>query len=329
MRMAIVGAGLKAMDYAQSWVKLDKVDIVAVADTSTAARDRFIDIFREAGQPEPKAFSDVDAMLKHCADDLDAVYLATPHTFHAQGAISVLNHGLHLLLEKPMVTTLDEARALSAARDATNCHVVIAYQGALSPLIQDTITRAEQGEFGELVSISATIWEDWSDRYAGQWKQNPKISGGGFMFDTGAHMLNSVCLLARSEFSRVSALMSNRGKSVDIVTTVNAQLASGALVTLNAAGVGPQACASHIMLFYTEATIVIDAWGKWREISTVTEYTPRESIEVTDNPLLTFIDIVHGKTANPSTIQNGIRFAHLWDAIKASAERDGKMISIA
>ena len=48
------------------------------------------------------------------------------------------------------------------------------------------------GECGELLSISATVWQGWGPGTAGKWRQQPEISGGGFMFDTGAHMLNTV-----------------------------------------------------------------------------------------------------------------------------------------
>lgn len=328
MRLAVVGAGLKAVEYVESWLKLDDVEIVAVADVSELARTTFGKIFVDAGLPAPRSYARLEDLLADCSDDIDAAYVATPHAFHAEGAIRILEHGLDLLLEKPMVTTVQDAKRLLHARDKVSAHVIIAYQGALSPLVQDTIQRAESGEFGELVSISATIWEDWSERYDGQWKQKPEISGGGFMFDTGAHMLNTVCMLSGSEFHRVCAFMANRGKAVDIVTSVNAQLKSGALVTFNATGVGPQSCDSFIKVFYEKAIVTIDAWGKWRQISTGTAEQPRETVEVTDNPLLTFIDICESGTANPSSVENGIRFAHLWDAIKESARLDGCVVDI-
>ena len=71
------------------------------------------------------------------------------------------------------------------------------------------------------------------------------------MFDTGAHMMNTVCLLADSDFEQVSALMNNRERSVDVVCAVVGRLASGALLTLNAAGDGPVGCASHLTFFYS------------------------------------------------------------------------------
>ena len=71
------------------------------------------------------------------------------------------------------------------------------------------------------------------------------------MFDTGAHMMNTVCLLADSDCERVSALMNNRERSVDVVCAVAGRLTSGALLTLNAAGDGPAGCASqpHVLLY--------------------------------------------------------------------------------
>ena len=178
------------------------------------------------------------------------------------------------------------------------------------------------------MSASASIWENWAERYAGQWKQNPEISGGGFMFDTGAHMMNTVCLLADAEFERLSAFANNRGRSVDVICAVAARLSNGSLVTFNAAGDGPPGCASAISLFYTKAIVRIDAWGAWREVSIGADTPVREFSEITDTPMRTFQAVREGRVENPSTVSNGLRFARLWDAIKASAANDGMAITI-
>ncbi|HTM79352.1 MAG TPA: Gfo/Idh/MocA family oxidoreductase, partial [Devosia sp.] len=185
-----------------------------------------------------------------------------------------------------------------------------------------------RGDFGDLVSVSASIWEGWAKNYAGQWKQNPEISGGGFMFDTGAHMMNTVCVLADSEFVRLSAFTNNRGLKVDLACAVAARLANGALVTFNAAGDGPPGCASAITFFYSKAIVRIDAWGKWREVMVDGVSEPREESEITDTPMRTFQAVRDGRLPNPSTVANGLRFARLWDAIKFSAARDGEAIAI-
>lgn len=323
LRLGVIGAGLKAADYAQGWAKMDDVEIVAAAEVSPASLERFCGVCEEAGAVRPRQFSNADEMLAAMQGQMDAVYVSTPHVFHGANALSVVEAGYDLLLEKPMVTTQDEALALVEAEKRTGRTIVIAFQGGLSPLVHDTRDRARRGEFGELVSVNASIWEGWSDSYAGQWKQDPAISGGGFMFDTGAHMMNTVCVLADAEFERVSAYANNRGLRVDLATAVAARLSNGALVTFNAAGEGPKGCASAITFFYSKAIVRIDAWGKWREIAGV-----REEGEVRDTPIQTFMAVRDGRLANPSTVANGLRFAKLWDAIKLSAARDGDGVSI-
>jgi predicted dehydrogenase len=286
------------------------------------------DICAAAGRTRPAEYDSDQAMLSAQAQALDAVYVSTPHVFHAANALAVIDAGLDLLLEKPMVTTVAEARALVDAEKRSGRTIVIAYQGALSPLIHDTIARARRGEFGELVSVSASIWEGWAKNYAGHWKQKPAISGGGFMFDTGAHMMNTVCVLADAEFERLCAFTNNRGLDVDLACAVAARLSNGALVTFNAAGDGPPGCASAITLFYSNAIVRIDAWGGWREVAIGGGAAVREVNEIVDTPMHTFKAVRDGRMANPSTVTNGLRFARLWDAIKASAAADGKSIAV-
>jgi predicted dehydrogenase len=328
LRLGLIGTGHMAAHYAHSWVSMPQVAFVAVSDVNAVSRRKFIDICRSAGRPEPREFDDFRSMLTACRDELDAIYVSTPHALHAEHGIAVVESGLDLLLEKPMVMTVAEAQRLISARDKSRSTVVIAFQGALSPLIADTLARARAGEFGELVSVAGTIWENWYSRYEGHWKQQQDLSGGGFMFDTGAHMMNTVCLLADADCERVSALMNNRERSVDVVCAVAGRLTTGALLTLNAAGDGPAGCSSQIAFFYTQAIVRIDAWGAWREIAAAGTPGVREEVEIKNNPLKSFLAIRAGDAENLSTVEAGLRFARLWDAIKASANGNGEPVAV-
>ena len=328
LRLGVIGTGHMAAHYARSWVAMPEILFVALTDLNATSRRNFSDICRTAGRPEPREFEDFKSMLAACRDELDAVYVSTPHALHAEHGIAVVESGLDLLLEKPMVTTVEEAERLISARDKSRSNVVIAFQGALSPLVANTRERARAGEFGELVSVAGTIWENWSTRYAGHWKQRLDLSGGGFMFDTGAHMMNTVCLLADVDCERVSAFMSNRQRSVDVVCAVAGRLSNGALMTLNAAGDGPPGCSSHLTLFYSDAIVRIDAWGAWREVAVAGAPMVREQAEIMDNPLKSFLAIRAGDAENLSTVEAGLRFARLWDAIKGSAARDGQPVPV-
>ncbi len=328
LRLGVIGTGHMAAEYAQSWVSMPEVEFVAVSDVNAASRRRFLDLWRHAGRQVPQAFEDFRSMLAACRGKLDAIYVATPHSLHAEHGIAVVEAGLDLLIEKPMVTTVGEAQRLISARDRSRAIVVVGFQGALSPLIADTRKRAQTGEFGELVSVAAAIWENWSSRYAGHWKQRPDLSGGGFMFDTGAHMMNTVCLLADADCEQVSAFMNHRGRSVDVVCAVAGRLTTGVVLTLHAAGDGPLGCGSHLTFFYTRAIVRVDAWGAWREIATAETPGSREEVEITDSPLKSFLAIRAGRVENLSTVEAGLRFARLWDAVKASAAQNGEPVAV-
>jgi predicted dehydrogenase len=328
LRLGVIGTGHMAARYAESWVAMQDVAFVAVSDVNAGSRRNFIDICRNAGRPEPREFDDYKSMLATCHNELDAIYVSTPHALHVEQAVAVVESGLDLLLEKPMVTTVEEAQRLISARDRSRSVVVIAFQGALSPLTLNTHLRARAGEFGELTSVAGTIWENWSSRYAGHWKQQLELSGGGFMFDTGAHMMNTVCLLADSECERASAFVNNRQRSVDVVGAVAGRLANGALMTLNAAGDGPPGCSSQLTFFYTQAIVRIDAWGRWREIARGGAPGVREEVGTNHDPLRSFLAIRSGDAENLSTVEAGLRFAYLWDAIKASAAKDGEPVAV-
>jgi hypothetical protein len=72
----------------------------------------------------------------------------------------------------------------------------------------------------------------------------------------------------------------------------------------------------------------IDAWGAWREIAVLGVPGVREQVGITHNPLKSFLAIRAGNAENLSTVEAGLRFARLWDAIKASAAKDGEPVVV-
>lgn len=326
LRLAVIGCGIKATQYIQTWIGRDDLEIVAIADTNTLALEKVINIAKEANKQAPKCFSDWQSMLRECHTDLNAAYICTPHASHGEQAIDALNHGLHVLLEKPMVTSVAEARSLQDAQRYSGKELVVAYQGGLSPLVQQLRHDIQMQTYGPLVSIAANIWENWADTYLGHWKQLPAVSGGGFMFDTGAHMMNTVSVLANQPFASVSARMQKREYPVDIVTAVSAELQDGTLVTLHACG-QTIACTSRIECYFPEHLVRICAWGRWLEIEDKEGRVTRQEQESANNLLNVFQQTLTQQITNPSDIRQGLRMAQLWDAVKNSAVQGGKAVS--
>ncbi len=330
VQLAVIGCGSMARSHASRILQQqDTSQIVALYDPSEAAYAEMCKVFANAGLTPPPNSPDLPALLKDNAGKLDVAFIITPHAFHYQQARDCLEAGLDVLLEKPMVVTAEQAQDLIDVRDRTGKLLVIAFNGSLSPQIRTVTKMLRAGELGSILNVVAFVWEDWKDHYKGHWKQDAAISGGGFMFDTGAHMLNTVADLVGEEFVEVAAWLDNRDRNVDILGCVMARLRSGALVTMNACGSAIPSCASEIRVFCTEAIIRTGIWGETLEIQHSGEKTLQPvSVPPSMGAWEQFLAVRGGKIDNPSPPEIGLRMARLWDAIRASAAQDGAVVRL-
>ena len=329
-RIAVIGCGGMARHHlAGILAQPEKNQVVVVSEPSAEAYSAVGNLFTKAGQPIPPNQPDLPRMLDQYAGKLDAAFIVTPHVYHFEQTKLCLDAGLDVLLEKPMVIHAQEALDLITARDRTKRLLVIAFNGSLSPRIRAASALLRSGEVGSITSIAATVWQDWGTGTHGLWRQNPAIAGGGFMFDTGAHMLNTVCDLAGENFVEVAAWLDNQKRPVDIVGVVMGRLQSGALVTMHACGQTVHTWSSDVKVFCSEAIIHTDVWGKYLEIQRNGEadFTP---IEFADppSPWDQFLAIRAGEMANSSPPEGGLRMAKLWDAIQESSRLNGRPVTI-
>jgi predicted dehydrogenase len=325
VRVAMIGCGGMARGHIRNILKQqDTTEVVVVTDPSDEAYSEMEKLFTDANLTPPPNVKNLTQLLTDYQGRIDVAFIVTPHAYHYAQAKACLEAGLDVLLEKPMVVTAAEAESLIKVRNASGKLLVIAFNGSLSHQVRTASSMIASGEVGTLQNIVAYVWEDWSEHYNGHWKQMPEISGGGFMFDTGAHMLNTVSDLAGQDFVEVAAWLDNRGKAIDILGCVMGRLESGALVTMNSCGNAIHSCASEIRLFCTGAIIRTGIWGEYLEIQREGE---KQLQPISVPPSLgaweQFYAVRRGHMKNPSPPEIGLRMAKLWDAIRASAAQDG------
>ena len=326
-RVGFIGAGGMARYHLERMLARDDTSVAAVCEPSPAAYAKAAELFDRAGRPAPPNEPDWQRFIETYAAELDAVFIITPHAFHFAQATACLEAGLDVLLEKPMVLTADEAETLIATRDRTGRLLVVAFQGSLSPQVREASRLLRSGELGPILNISATVWQDWSTITIGTWRQDLALSGGGFLFDTGAHMLNTVADLAGEDFTEVAAWLEDDGRPVDIRAAVMGRLASGALVTMNACGSAIPSCHSEIRVFTTEAILRTGIWGETLEIQRSGSSVMRKVRSVAGMPVWAqFLNVRTGRIPNPSPPEVGLRMARLWDAIRESTARGGAVV---
>ena len=328
-RVGFIGTGIMARAHLREMIDLENTTVTAVCEPSPAAYAQLVELFDQHARPAPPNEPDWERFLARFADELDAVIIITPHAFHFRQATACHEAGLDVLLEKPMVLTADEAEALIATRDRTGRLLVVAFQGSLSPQVREASRLLRSGELGPILNISATVWQDWATLTTGTWRQDPTLSGGGFLFDTGAHMLNTVADLAGEDFVEIAAWLEDDGRPVDIRAAVIGRLASGALVTMNGCGSAIPSCHSEIRVFTTGAILRTGIWGETLEIQRSGASTLRKVRAVAGLPVWEqFLNVRSGRIPNPSPPEVGLRMARLWDAIRASAAAAGAVVRL-
>ncbi len=329
VRMAMVGCGGMARHHARAILKQpDTTQIVAICEPSPAAHARFVELFDEAGVAPPPNQPDFEQFLDEWADQLDAVFIITPHAYHHGQAKACLEAGLNVLLEKPMVMNAAEAVSLIEARDRTGRTLTVAFNGSLSPQVRTAATMLRSGELGAILNLNAVVWQNWKLITTGAWRQIPEISGGGFMFDTGAHLLNIVSDLAGEEFVEVAAFLDNRGAPVDILGSVMARTASGALVTMSGCGDAIKSCHSDVRVFCEKGIIRTGVWGERLELQREGEADlSRVRVRRSLGQWEQFVRVLRGEVDNPCPPEVGLRMARLWDMIKESAAQGGRLVT--
>lgn len=328
VKTAMIGTGGMARHHTKRILQqLETTKISAVCEPSGNAYEEFCQLFDDAGQTPPPNEPDLTTMLAKYGAELDAAFIITPHVFHFTQASACLEAGIDVLLEKPMVMNADEAQQLIDIRDRTGRLLTVAFNGSLSPQIRTAVQLLRSGELGNILNVHAVVWQDWKNLAADTWRQVPEIAGGGFLFDTGAHMLNTVSDLVGEDFVEVAAFLDNRDAPVDILGSVMARTQSGILVTLSGCGDAIKSCHSDVRVFCQQAILRTGVWGERLEIQRggedeLTQIPVAESLGSWEQ----FLAVRSGAMENPSPPEVGLRMARLWDAIQASASQGGQLV---
>ncbi len=330
VRTVMIGCGRMALGHLRAMLaQRDTTQVQVICEPAEAAYAKACELFAEQGLAPPPNEPDLERMLAHHAHELDAAFIITPHAYHFAQTTACLEVGLDVLLEKPMVVSAPEAERLIETRNRTGRLLVVAFPGSLSPQIRHAVQLLRSSELGPILTIAGMSWESWRTPNIGTWRQQPELSGGGFFFDTGAHMLNTITDLADEEFAEVAAWFDPRGTPVEILGVVMARLRSGALVTMHACGDTCTRSTADVRVFCREGVIFTDIWGKFLNVQRPGQPQPEPvTLPASMGVWQQFLAVRAGVIANPCPPEVGLRMARLWDAIRASAAQGGTVIQL-
>jgi predicted dehydrogenase len=232
VRVGLIGVGGFARYRVGNLLKVKGAVITAMADTSADN----ITAMKEAhpATAGAKEFSDYKELLKQ--NDVDAVMIMTPHTLHAGQIIESLEAGKHTCVEKPMVTTVDDAHKVIAAQKKAGKVGMVSYQRHFESIYKKIKSMIDSGEAGEIQYIAGLNCQEWKVACAGTWRHDPALSGGGQLNDTGSHFVDIILYVTGLKAETVSAIGDNRGLQVDIDSALAIRFSNGAVGTISIIG---------------------------------------------------------------------------------------------
>lgn len=276
LKVAILGAGQAGARHITGFLAVEHAQIAVVADADADLAGR------EAGRCGATPFQDWRTALDAAAE-LDAVVVALPHHLHAEAACMAAERGLHVLMEKPMGSSLAEGRRIEEACRTAGVVLMICFVHRFRDEAIQAKAWIEAGHIGVPVNCLETIASPRGS-HLGSWINSPDLSGGGVLLYTGVHAMDRLLWLVDSPLRDVHASTRTltAGSRVEEAVTALLTFDNGAMATLNVTGptypAGGTSWRSEI--YGTEGVIRIRS---------------RQSVEIAGNSLVQRIEV--GDTA--------------------------------
>jgi len=280
--------------------EMNRLEVVAGVDPEADARERF-----EETYDCPTYTSHEGLLAEH--SDLDVVNIVSPHAAHYEQTMAALESGLSVHVEKPMVTGIEDAVALTEAAVDSDQTVQVGYQRHFDPRYETLREIVANDTIGELGGVNCFLEQNWIDGQDGSWRADPSLSGGGQLYDSGSHLLDALLWTTDGTPRSVSADISYDTPGVDVHSSLSVTLTrDGRSVptTVFITGDGPSAPAPREGLYlwgsegsveYTESGITVHDEDGSRHVDVETPTFD----ELTERKLDAFLDTVAGKRENP------------------------------
>ncbi len=319
VQVGIIGCGGMSGGHAGRLIGNPDVRIVSVCDVNTEITARYIENHLGEIEPRPKDYDDVGQLLGESKPD--AVVIVTPHALHFEQGMQALDAGCHVLMEKPMVTAADDAYELAKKVEDAGKVFVVGYNTPCKANFYYIRECIRNRVFGRLELVSGYLTQNWKGVTAGTWRQDAHLAGGGQAYDSGAHILNSLCWSVESNIAEVHAFLDNQDTPVDVNSSINIRFENGVLAGILISGNCPSD-GSNMAFVFEKGRIDVDGWGSsWIQV--------REGGERLDPPPITeemdagspddnLIDAILGRAEPRTSALNGIIQCELMDAIYES-----------
>lgn len=240
IRCAFVGCGEITRQYLRVYRDLDWVAVAACIDIDLDRARIAAETFR-GSSASPVLVA--DALEPALGAGIDLVVIGTPNHLHREHAVRALEHGKHVLLQKPLAATVEDGEAIvrAAANSRARAGVYMSYFD--QPIMHDFKRMVQQGWFGEITQLHARLmhpggfaWSEQIQQGAPAWRGSLQQTGGGAFIQLAVHYIRLFQWILGQPIVAVTGLASNHlcpGIEGEDSAAAILQLASGIYATLN------------------------------------------------------------------------------------------------
>jgi len=186
LKMGMIGIGVGGTEMLPAMEAMEELDLVAGADPNPTTLERF------KARYGARTYTSAEAL---CQDpDVEAVWVSSPNRFHAAHAILAANNGKHVVVEKPMAVSLQEAEQMIEAADRNGVKLLAGHTRSFTMPVRAMRKIIQSGKLGRVRAIHLFAYTDWMlrPRSADELDIN---QGGGLPYRQAPHQLDTVRLL--------------------------------------------------------------------------------------------------------------------------------------
>ncbi|MBR5218171.1 MAG: Gfo/Idh/MocA family oxidoreductase [Clostridia bacterium] len=215
------------------------------------------------------AFDNYEAILAQ--DEIDAVYIASPVFFHKEQAIAAAKAKKHILLEKPMAMTVEDAIEIKKACEENGVKLGVGFLMRFHGYHQEIKKIIADGKIGDIVSMRGQF-TCWYPEIEGAWRQKKATSGGGALVDMGIHVIDLLQYLSGLKATEVVAFNQTQtfGYEVDDSSGVIMKMDNGSIAYVDSNFNIPDAASvAKLEIYGTKGSIVASGTLAQAEVGSV------------------------------------------------------------
>lgn len=335
IRIALLSfAHTHALSYAHALKSMPGVELIAADPDGATAPD---DAPRGPALAAELGVDYVDSYDEALAWKPDAVVIASENAHHRELVERAAAVGAHVLCEKPLATSVEDAVAMHEACERAGVILMVAYPVRFSPAVQEAIAELRSGRLGRVLGVTGVNNGKLPQDRA--WFTDPELAGGGALVDHVVHCADLLDLMLGERAASVRAvsnafLHADRGLDVETGGLVTVQYPSGTIATIDCSWSWPMSSptwgALTLQLVAERGTVTVSPFARGVSGHDVSgELWDPVGADVDSLLLDEFIAAVReGRRPQPDA-EVGIRTVEIVTAAQASASRGGAVVTLA